>query len=209
MLFVSFENMTQTSSSPSHTNWANPAPAGLTAYALACLCYWAILTGRAPESSLPMFGAWLLGGFVILLVVAFVELRSGYLLGGNMFLVLSGFFMFSGGLSLLLQGWGFASTTEINGYAMVVLLLTLVLWTPAYLKISPKAMGWLVLLLDVGVFFFTLLKLGWISKGFGSSLAGWSLAFSGLLGIYTAAAIELNSAFNAKVLPLGKSILKN
>ena len=187
--------------------WANPAPAGLTAYAIACFTFYAVLTGRVPHSTVPMLGCWLLGGFIVQIVVALIELREGALLGGNVFLVFSGFFMLTGGLEFLLKGFGINATSEIDGWAWLVLLLTLVLWTPAYLKTSPRVMGILVLVLDVGVLFVTLRDLGAVSGATGSPIAGYALGISGILAIYLAAAMQLNAAFGKTLLPLGKPIL--
>ena len=71
------------------TTWANPATAGLTALAIVCTCFFAILTGIVPHTAAPMLGCWMIGGFVVQFVVALIELRSGAMLGGNVFLLFS------------------------------------------------------------------------------------------------------------------------
>lgn len=191
--------------------WASPAPAGLTALAVACFTYFAVLTGKVPNTTHPLLGCWLLGGFVIQIVVALLELKENQLLGGNVFLFFSAYFMLVGALEFLVKASdtfaAAAPTSEIDGWAWLVLLLTLLLWTPAYLKTSSFVMGLTIIVLDVGVLFVTIRDLGVISAELGSPIAGYAMGIVGLLGIYHAAAIELNNAWGKTVLPLGKSIL--
>lgn len=191
--------------------WANPAPAGLTALAIACFTFFAVLTGIVPHTSTPLLGCWLVGGFVVQIVVALIELREGSLLGGNVFLFFSAFFMLTGGLEFVLKASSvfadFGVTSEIDGWAWLVLLITLLLWTPAYLKTSPRVMGILVLILDVGVLFVALKDLGVVAASVSAPIAGYALGLGGFFAIYFAAAIQLNAAFGKVVFPVGKSIL--
>jgi len=190
--------------------WANPGPAGLVALAVACYAFGALYTGRVAGSSLPLLGIWLLGGFVIQITVAVIELREGTILGGNVFLFFSAFFMFVTGLECLFKFWmstkGIALDTTIDGYAWVVLASSLLLWTPGYFK-APLVMGLLVLSLDVAVPIIALKDL----KILGSTaafIAGIFLFIAGTLAIYMAAGTILNSVFGKKVLPLGPPIIK-
>lgn len=191
--------------------WANPGPAGLTALAIACFTFFAVLTGIVPHTSTPLLGCWLIGGFVVQIVVAVIELREGSILGGNVFLFFSAFFMLTGGLEFILQASSafsdFGVTSEIDGWAWLVLLITLILWTPAYLKTSPRVMGILVLILDVGVLFVVLKDLGIMPAHVSAPIAGYALGLGGIFAIYLAAAIQLNAAFGRVIFPVGKSIL--
>lgn len=193
-------------------HWASPAPAGLTALAIACFTFFAVLTGKVPGSVAPLLGCWLIGGFVVQVIVAIIELKDGHLLGGNVFLFFSAFFMLVGGIEFLVRtNAGFAAAkpnAAIDGWAWLVLTITLILWTPAYLKTSNTVMGLLVLLLDVAVVFVTVRDLGYMDAATGSKYAGWFLLGGGILGIYMAAAIELNAAFGKTILPVGGSIIK-
>lgn len=191
--------------------WANPGSAGLTALAIACFTFFAVLTGRVPHTSTPLLGCWLIGGFVVQIIVAVIELREGSILGGNVFLFFSAFFMLTGGLEFILQASSafsdFGVTSEIDGWAWLVLLITLILWTPAYLKTSPRVMGILVLILDVGVLFVVLKDLGIMPTPISAPIAGYALGLGGIFAIYLAAAIQLNAAFGKVIFPVGKSIL--
>ena len=193
------------------TTWANPATAGLTALAIVCTCFFAILTGIVPHTAAPMLGCWMIGGFVVQFVVALIELRSGAMLGGNVFLLFSAFFMLTGGMEFIIKASStFVAagiTAEIDGWAWLILLVTLILWTPAYLRTSPRIMGLLVIALDVGVLFVTLRDLGIVNAAVAAPIAGWALLITSIFAIYFAAAIQLNDAFDKTVLPLGKPML--
>lgn len=193
--------------------WANPAPAGLTALAVACFTFFAVLTGKVEHSCIPLLGCWLLGGFVVQLVVGLIELKEGATTGGNVFLFFSAFFMLVGGIEFFVKGYfgtvhGAPIDTRIDGWAWLVLFITLILWTPAYLKQSPMVMGLLVLLLDVAVFFVAMTDLAWMDKSVYGPLAGDFLLGSGICGIYVAAAIILNTAFGKSVIPMPGPIMK-
>ncbi len=199
-------------SSSEHGGWASPGPAGLTALAVACFTYFAVLTGKVPGTVAPMLGCWLIGGFVVQFVVALIELKEGHLLGGNVFLFFSAFFMITGALEFLVKtsaSWAaFKPTSQIDGWAWIVLTVTLIMWTPAYLKTSTTALGLVVLALDVGVVFVTLKDLALMDAKVAGLYAGWALLIGGALAIYITSAIQLNAAFGRTILPLGGPILK-
>lgn len=190
---------------PSHGGgWANPAPAGLTALGVACFVYFAALTGQVPHSATYLIGCWLLGGCLVQFIVGLIELKEGAQLGGNVFLFFSGFFMLAGGTEFFTKLFGGAEVTgEISGWAWIVLTATLWLWTPAYLKTSPKVLGALVVVLDIAILFVTLKDLALMDATTAATIAGWFLLADGLLGIYLAAALQLNAAFGKTLLPIG------
>ena len=193
-----------------HGGWASPAPAGLTALAVACFTFFAVLTGRVPGTVAPLLGCWLIGGFIVQLIVGLIELKEGHVLGGNVFLFFAAFFMLAGGLEFIVKSSetfaAFGVTSEIDGWAWLVLLLTLLLWTPAYLKTSTAALGITVLFLDVAVLFVTLRDLAILPTG--GPIAGYAIGIGGVLAIYHAAAIQLNAAWGKTILPLGNPIIK-
>jgi len=81
----------------SHGNWVGAGPAGLVALAVACFCFFALLTGRIDHSAIVIMGVWLIGGFVIQIITALLELKEGNLLGGNVFTFFSAYFMLIAG----------------------------------------------------------------------------------------------------------------
>lgn len=199
-------------SSSEHGGWASPGPAGLTALAVACFTYFAVLTGKVPGTVAPMLACWLMGGFVVQLLVGIIELREGHILGGNVFTFFAAFFMLAGGLEFFVKTSAafaaFKPTSQIDGWAWIVLTVTLILWTPAYLKTSTTALGILVLALDVGVVFVTLKDLALMPAATAGPYAGWCLLIGGILAIYITTAIQLNAAWGKTILPLGGPILK-
>lgn len=194
-----------------HKGWATPGPAGLVALAVACFGFYAVLSGTVTKAAAPVLGIWLIGGFVVQIVVALVELKGGHTTGGNVFLFFSAFFMLVGGMEFVfkyyasLYGWKVDFT--MDGWLWLPLWITLILWTPAYLKQSPAIMSLVVLLLDVGVFFVTFMDMGKVSHNYAST-AAYFILVAGTLALWVAAAGILNAAFGKTVLPMPGPILK-
>lgn len=184
--------------------WSNPTPAGLVALAVACACFFALLTGKVEASALPLIACWLIGGFVVQLIVALLDLKGGNNTGGNTFLFFSAFFMLTGGLEMLLKHRailaGSPLDARIDGYAWLVLTVVLFLWTPAFLT-KFSLLSVVVLLLDVALPFIALTDLGLIPKSF-SHISAWALLAAGAVAVYLGAAIVVNSAYNKKIYPL-------
>lgn len=190
---------------------ANPAPAGLIALAVACFTFFAALTGKITVDSYFQMGVWLLGGFLVQTVVAKGEYELGSLTGGNVFMFFSAFFMFVGGVEHIFEYfahiYSLPTQTLVSGYAWVVLTVGLITWTPAYLKESNKAMSLAVIAIDISIIIVSLLKLGLVQASL-APIAGWGLLIAGILGLYVAAGIILNSAFNKEIVKLGSPFIK-
>lgn len=195
-----------------NSSWANPAPAGLVALAVACFTFYAILTGKVAGTAAPLLGIWIIGGFVVQLVVGLIELMEGATTGGNIFLFFSAFFMLVGGLEFFVKTYsakltGIAPDTKIDGWAWMALWFVLWLWTPAYFR-APLVMTILVLCLDVAVPLVSLVDGGWLPKAQYAPIAGLFLLFSGICGIYMSSAIVLNTEYKKVVLPVGSPLSK-
>ncbi len=190
--------------------WSNPTPAGLVALAVACFCFFALLSGKVTSAALPLLGTWLLGGFVVQLVVALLDLKSGNTTGGNTFLFFSAFFMLVGGIEMIMKfnaaNNGILLDARIDGWAWLVLTIVLYLWTPAFFK-TPLVLTLIVLALDVALPFITLMDLGILPKSY-SAIPAWALLIAGCLGIYLSAAMVVNTAFGRKVYPMPGPIIK-
>jgi succinate-acetate transporter protein len=192
--------------------WANPAPAGLVALAVACFIFYALLSGtcKAP-GCLPLMGCWLIGGFVVQVIVGVIELKEGALTGGNVFLFFSAFFMLTGGLEMfvkyfaILNKWPLDAT--IDGWAWMALFIALLLYMWAYYKQSTTVMGLLLIILTIGVGFVTFIDLGWMSGAY-KPYAAYCLLMSGILGLYQSGAIILNTAFGKTIMPCGGPLMK-
>ena len=193
-----------TANFPVHKDWANPTPAGLVALAVACFCFFAMLTGAVEKSAMPLIGCWLLGGFVIQVIVGLLDLKCGNGTGGNTFLFFSAFFMLVGGIEMFVKFHsataGVVLDARIDGYAWLALTLVVLLWTPAFLK-PFSLLSLIVLALDVALPFITLLDLKVLPASF-SPIPAYALLVAGLLGIYLSAALVVNTALGRKVYPV-------
>lgn len=184
--------------------WANPTPAGLVALAVACFCFFALLTGQVEKSAMPLLGCYLLGGFVIQIIVGLLDLKSGNTSGGNTFLYFSAYFMLVSGIEMLIKYFNPGLDTRIDGWAWLALLAVVALWTPAFYK-GSGLLFIIVCFLNVAVLCIVVSDLKLfnpdISSVFGY-IAGCALLVCGVLGIYLSAAIVVNQTY-------GKTILKN
>lgn len=184
--------------------WANPTPAGLVALAVACGCFFALLTGRVEASAMPLVGCWLLGGFVVQLIVGLLDLKGGNFAGGNTFLFFSAFFMLVGGFEMIMKyaalNAGTPLDARIDGYAWAILTMVVFLWTPAFMT-SITLLSVVVLLLDVALPFITLIDLGLLSKSY-AVIPAWSLLFAGMVAVYLSAAMVVNQAYGRVVYPV-------
>jgi len=191
--------------------WANPGPAGLVALAMACFTFYALLTGKVDHTCLALLGMWLLGGFVIQVIVGIMELLEGNTTGGNVFVFFSAFFMLVTGLELIFKYFaimnGWPMDAHIDGWGWLPLAIALFVWTPAYFK-SPLSLLAIVLALDVAVPIITFHDMGVLTAVWASPTAGLFLLIAGIFGLYTASAIILNTAYGKVVLPTGAPLVK-
>ncbi len=184
--------------------WSNPTPAGLVALAVACFCFFALLSGKVTHEAMPLLGCWLLGGFVVQFVVALLDLKGQNNTGGNTFLFFSAFFMLVGGLEMIMKfnmiNAGITFDARIDGWAWMVLTLATLLWTPAFFK-STRLLTMIVLALDVSLPFITLMDLGILPKSY-AVIPAWGLLVAGIIAIYLSSAIVVNTAYGRAVYPL-------
>lgn len=187
-----------------HREWANPTPAGLVGLAVICACFFAMLTGRITASSLPLLACWLFGCFIIQIIVALVDLKSGNHAGGNTFLFFCAFFMLVGGIEMIFKYNGIVAgaplDAKVDGYAWSVLAVVMVLWTPAFFK-KFSLLSIIILFVDIALPFIALTDLGVIPKSF-SHISAWALLAAGAVAVYLASATVVNTAFGKKVYPL-------
>lgn len=195
----------------SNKGWANPSPAGLVALAMACFTFFALLTGKVEHTAIPLLACWLIGGFVVQLIVGIIELLEGNSTGGNVFTFFAAFFMLVGGLEFMVKYFasinGWPIDARIDGWAWLALALALLMWTPAYFK-SPLILCLAVLCLDVAVPIITLVDLHVLPATM-APIAGYFLAITGALGLYVASAIILNTAYNRTILPMPGPFIKD
>lgn len=191
---------------------ATPGPAGLVAFAVACYTFFGVFIGFVPATGLPMLAAWLLGGFVVQIIVANKELDHGELLGGNVFCFFQGFFMLTGAISSFMK-WlcltiGATYDVRVEGLGWSACTLALILWSPAYFKKSNGTFSLAIISTDVALVLISLKDLGFISGAVVAKTIAFALLIAGTLGIYVASAMQLNTAFEKTVLPLLPPLIK-
>ncbi len=184
--------------------WANPTPAGLVALAVACSCFFALLTGGVEPSAMPLIGCWLLGGFVVQVIVGLVDLKGGNHAGGNTFIYFSAFFMLVTGLEMFFKYSALANGApldgRIDGYAWIFLTLVTYLWTPAFFT-KFSLLSVIVIFLDIALPFLALSDLGVIHKDW-TLISAWALLLAAVVAVYLSAATVVNTAFGKKKYPL-------
>ena len=194
----------------SNKEWANPTPAGLVALAVACFCFFALLCGHVEKGAMPLMGCFLIGGFFIQVIVALLDLKSGNLSGGNTFLYFSVYFMLVSGAEMFFKYYSTGLDTRIDGWAWLVLMFIVALWTPSFYK-SPAILFILVLILNIAVPCIVISDLKLfapeVSKVL-SYIAGHALLVCGILGIYLASALVVNGTFGREVLKNPKPFYK-
>lgn len=191
--------------------WANPAPAGLFALALADICFFAALSGRITPGGLALLGLWLLGGFVVQLIVGLVELKEGELNGGNVFTLFASFFMLTGGLEFIFKYFAIVYKWPldalVDGYAWLGLSIIVIAFTPGYLKKSVLPMGLLFLAFDIALPIIALVDLHIIDHHY-MTYAAYLCIVGTVLAVWTATAIVVNTNMGRSVIPLPGPIIK-
>lgn len=191
-------------------SWANPSPAGLVALAIACFMFYAVFTGRVTGGALPLMGVWLMGGFLVQVIVGIIELKEGNIAGGNVFTFFAGFFMFVSAFCFIIKWWaganGIALDPKIEGFAWLVIAIAVTLWAPAYFT-GAKSMTFLVCSIAPACWLISFMDLGIISRAVWGAPTGYLILLAGIFGLYTAGAIMLNTVFQKVVLPVGSPII--
>lgn len=193
----------------SEQNWSNPAPAGLVALAVATFAFFALLSGAVDSSAGIIAGFWLLGGFVVQVIVAIIDLKNKNTAGGNVFLYFSAFFMLVSGLLLIFEWYmakeGIEVDTRLSGYVWIALTASTILWTPAFFK-SGKLLTIAILFLDAALPFITLADLG---VAVNPMIPAVFMLLAGCTAIYLAAATVVNETLSVKFFPNPEPFIKN
>ena len=101
-----------------HT-FATPGPAGLGALAVACFGFGAVFMGKVDLAGFPILAAWLIGGCLVQYTTAVMELKDHNILGGNVFLFFSAFFMLAAALSVFAKWYSISFIFMPKALAMV------------------------------------------------------------------------------------------
>lgn len=192
--------------SANNGNWANPAAAGLLVLGFYLACLWPCAVGMAPHELIYILIPLGFVGGLVQFVAGLIELRSGAVLPGNVFLAFCGF-MWLGFWEKLLQALHILphNTAAVDGWVFLVMAIVMVGVTPGYFLASTAASVFMVFtdifFLSAAFYFLTGAPVLW-------KIAGWSLPFVILCTVWQALAIMLNPVFGREVVPLGSPWLK-
>lgn len=191
-------------------SFTTPAPASLGAFALACLGFGAVYLGQVQLGGLPLLAAWLVGGCLIQLVAAVVELKDKNLVSGNVFLYFSGIFMLAAALSViakfLMITHGIKPDPTIEGWLWLGGTAFLVGMTPAYAK-SNLLLFLIVLCADVALGMIGFLDLGLLGATT-KPIIGYLCVTCGVLALYLVLAIVTNTTYGKAIFPVPPPLVK-
>jgi succinate-acetate transporter protein len=100
-----------------------------------------------------------------------------------------------------------ALDSRMDGWAWLVLSITLLIWCFGYFKTAPLSLNLAVIGLVLACPLISLKDLGILGPS-ASVAAGNLLLFTGIMGLYTAGAIILNTSYGRTVLPMGGPFFK-
>jgi succinate-acetate transporter protein len=190
----------ETAAAVSPKKWTDATPAGLVALAVACACFFALLNGYVRAGAVPLIGCYLLGAFVVQIIVALIDLKEGKPAAGNTFLYFCGFFMLVSGIEMLVKHkYGAALDGRIDGYAWAALTLVTWLWTPAFFK-KFSLLSILIVLVDIALPLIVLADFG-VAPVILKKIAAWPFLLACLTAIYASAAAVVNTTYGKKVFP--------
>ena len=199
-------------SDQNRAGWANPMPAGLIALAIAVFIFYAMLTGKVTSEALPIAGIWLICGFFVQVIVGVIELKLGNSSGGNTFTWFSAYFMLATGSVWIFQYFaginGWKIDHSITGWTWLAISLILWLEFPGFAKTMPLIVFALIFVLNLSLPLITGINLGLLDHHKYGPIAGNMAGLSGLLAIYSAAAIQVNTVFGKTVFPFPGPIIK-
>lgn len=193
-------------------SFASPGPAGLAALAVATFGFGAVFFGKVAVEGLPLLFAWLMGGALVQYTVAVMELKDHNILGGNVFLFFSAFFMLAAALSTLSKffmiKFGMKPAVTVEGWMWMAGAAFATVVTPAYAK-SNLIIFIVVAMITVGLWIIVGLDTGW----YGDPLVlkpifGWICIISGFLSLYLAGAVVCNTVYGKVVFPVPKPLIK-
>jgi len=192
--------------------FANPLPSGLVALAMVCFGFFALFTGQVSPACVPILAVWLMGGFLIQIIVAWIEFKEKNNNGSNLFLIFSVIFMGVGGGSALmkyfLKSAGLPFDPTIEGWLWIAPAIWVWVMTIGFLK-APKSLFILGIFLCAALPFLIALDMGLQGdRKFWALFIGYDLLVAACIATYIASATTLNLGFGKQILPLGAPIIK-
>lgn len=187
-------------------SFATPAPAALGALAIVCIAFYALLSGQVTPAAAPLLVCWMIGGGIVQLIAAFIELKDKNVMGGNVMLFFGSFFMLVGAFTMAtkygLHGAGMVMDTRIDGWCWLAAAGFMTAMTPGYLK-GTKLMFFIVILVDIGLLLMAAVEMKLpIDRAMFLQVISWIILAVGLIAFYLVAAIATNTEFKKALLPI-------
>lgn len=171
----------------------------------------ALITGRIEGSGLILLAMWMFAGFVVQIIPTIVAILKGNDLDSNLGLVLTNYLMLAGSLTFTVKWlaiqYGWQLDGRIEGYFWLAVFLIVTLWTPAVLKLTPMVFNLAVILIDVALLCLSLMSFQVLPPAL-MPILGADLLVIGLLTLWVAGAMILNSTFQKPILPVGSPLIK-
>jgi len=192
-------------------SFASPSPAGLAALAVACFGFAAVFLGKVGLGGLPLLAAWLIGGCLVQLVTATIELKDHNIAGGNVFLFFSAFFMLAAALSIFAKFMLISNSMKplsyVEGWCWLAGAAFLTIVTPAYLK-GSKIFFAAVVMADIVLWIICFMDLGFADPAIWKPIAAYLLIAIGAIGIYLSGATVCNTVFGRAIYPVPTPFVK-
>jgi hypothetical protein len=171
----------------------------------------ALITGRIEGSGLILLAMWLFAGFVVQIIPTIVAILKGNDLDANLGLVLTNYLMLAGALTFTVKWlaiqYGWQLDGRIEGYFWLSVFLIVTMWTPAVLKLTPMVFNLAVIFIDPALLCLSLMSFKVLPPAF-MPVLGADLLLIGLLTLWVAGAMILNSTFQKPILPVGSPLIK-
>lgn len=190
---------------------ASGTPALLIAVYFNCVIGFASILGYIPPNQyVACLVVSILAGFLVFLG-GLIELIRGDIIGGTLNMVFGLFFIMLGGVTNAFVFWGSLAHVAVdvslaNAWIYFALGIVLIVLTPCFLYASGLFVV-LLLCADFGVMFIALVGFGILPLPF-LTIAAWLILALGLIALYSAAAIMLNTSMGKMKFPLGGPVIK-
>ena len=185
--------------------------AGCFALSVATLGFYALLTGRASMDGFLIFGIWLIAGGLIHFACGVIGSLNNDELTSNAFMFYAAILMLVSGVAVIVKycaamnGWPL--DPRIEGYTWITIWMSILLWTPAILKLYPSVMSLGLMPLNVAFPIIVFVNLGMISPSW-LALSGYAHGLTGLVFLYLGGAFVVNTVFGREVMYLGRPLIK-
>lgn len=191
---------------------ANVGAANAFAITNATFGLFALVTGRIEGSGLILLAMWFFAGFIVQLIPTIIAILKGNDLDANLGLVLTNYLLLAGTLTFTVKWLAFMNSWQldgrIEGYFWLSVFLVITIWTPAVFKLTPLVFNLAVICIDPALLCLSLMSFNVLPPAF-MPILGYDLLLIGILTLWVAGAMILNSTFQKSIIPVGSPLIKS